>query len=317
MAVGWYAAVSAPPRGYLLSSRMRFVRLCRGLLVDPAVWLLSSVAVSVILWANARSVPARRHRAMHDNNSMDAPYTEPHSAEAQQLNKEAQNHDLDHDDDAAGAAAVTAYHQQHQYISMRKAVLLPVLGSAVLLVLFFVLNIVKYVFFVVLALSSLTSLTLLLEPVCARWLRGRRRQGIACGVVERSSQARLEEGEAVQSLLSPTAVTEADATHCWLPRVCQRPSQRLCRDTLGVSYVSFSAVCAFGGAVIMLVLWLTTNHWLVLDVLAISLAVTSLSSLRLQSIKVSLVFLLLFFLYDIFWVFLSSYFFKESVMSVV
>jgi len=44
------------------------------------------------------------------------------------------------------------------------------------------------------------------------------------------------------------------------------------------------------------------------------LAVTALSFVRIPSLKISVIILSLFFLYDIFWVFLSEYVFKKNVM---
>ena len=49
-------------------------------------------------------------------------------------------------------------------------------------------------------------------------------------------------------------------------------------------------------------------------VLSVSLLITLQNSIRLPNIKVSLTLLYMAFFYDIFWVFLSGYFFKESVM---
>lgn len=54
-----------------------------------------------------------------------------------------------------------------------------------------------------------------------------------------------------------------------------------------------------------------------MKVLAVTLAVTALSTLRIPSLKVATVVLWLFFLYDIFWVFLSQYIFKKNVMVTV
>ncbi|KAL3701997.1 hypothetical protein R1sor_020019 [Riccia sorocarpa] len=69
------------------------------------------------------------------------------------------------------------------------------------------------------------------------------------------------------------------------------------------------------------VLWACFRHlsfaWIAQDVLGIALILTVLQIVRLPNIKVSTVLLSCAFFYDIFWVFISPYFFNESVMIVV
>lgn len=64
----------------------------------------------------------------------------------------------------------------------------------------------------------------------------------------------------------------------------------------------------------MVITWLFWSFWILTDVLAICLAITALTFVRLPNLKVATVLLSLFFLYDIFWVFLSEYIFKKNVM---
>ena len=54
--------------------------------------------------------------------------------------------------------------------------------------------------------------------------------------------------------------------------------------------------------------------WVLQDIMGVSLCVLFLSLVRFPNIKVATVLLVLAFLYDIFFVFLSPIFFKESVM---
>jgi len=61
----------------------------------------------------------------------------------------------------------------------------------------------------------------------------------------------------------------------------------------------------------------TPVDFLFVDVLSLCLAVASLTSIRLPNLKISTLILCLFFIYDIFWVFLSQYIFKSNVMVTV
>jgi len=63
--------------------------------------------------------------------------------------------------------------------------------------------------------------------------------------------------------------------------------------------------------------WLITYYFVITDILAISLALTALSFVRLPSMKVAIIILVLFVLYDVFWVFISPFIFKQSVMGTV
>lgn len=58
-----------------------------------------------------------------------------------------------------------------------------------------------------------------------------------------------------------------------------------------------------------------TNYaWVLQDILAIALLLVIQRTVRLPDIKVSTVLLLMAFIYDIFWVFISPFFFRDSVM---
>lgn len=54
--------------------------------------------------------------------------------------------------------------------------------------------------------------------------------------------------------------------------------------------------------------------WILQDLFGVALLLTMQRSVRLPNIKIAAVLLSMAFLYDIYWVFLSGYFFKESVM---
>ncbi|CAA0834395.1 Signal peptide peptidase-like 1 [Striga hermonthica] len=60
--------------------------------------------------------------------------------------------------------------------------------------------------------------------------------------------------------------------------------------------------------------WLVTGHWILNNLLGISLCVAFVSHVRLPNIKICAMLLFCLFLYDIFWVFYSERFFGENVM---
>lgn len=60
--------------------------------------------------------------------------------------------------------------------------------------------------------------------------------------------------------------------------------------------------------------WLVTGHWILNNLLGISLCITFVSHVRLPNIKICAMLLGCLFLYDIFWVFYSERFFGANVM---
>jgi hypothetical protein len=61
--------------------------------------------------------------------------------------------------------------------------------------------------------------------------------------------------------------------------------------------------------------WLATKHWFFVDILATAMAVQAVATLRLPNLLIATVLLCVFFLYDVFWVFLSPWLFGgKSVM---
>jgi len=84
-----------------------------------------------------------------------------------------------------------------------------------------------------------------------------------------------------------------------------------------VGTITISGIISFLLAVGVVTSWLVTFSWPITNILAVSLALTALSFVRLPNMKVSLLILVLFTLYDVFWVFISPLFFKKSVMVTV
>lgn len=63
--------------------------------------------------------------------------------------------------------------------------------------------------------------------------------------------------------------------------------------------------------------WLVSGHWVLNNMLGISLCVAFVSHVRLPNIKVCAMLLICLFVYDIFWVFYSEWFFGANVMVAV
>lgn len=85
--------------------------------------------------------------------------------------------------------------------------------------------------------------------------------------------------------------------------------------------VSVYTALSFAIALVLTTTWVCTRNaagaWLLQDLLGVSLLLTLQQSLRLPDLKVPIVLLSQAFFYDIFWVFLSPYFFEQSVMVAV
>ncbi|KAK3587145.1 hypothetical protein CHS0354_006785 [Potamilus streckersoni] len=69
-------------------------------------------------------------------------------------------------------------------------------------------------------------------------------------------------------------------------------------------FLSFFIVC----------IWVLTGHWLLMDALGMGLCVAFIALVRLPSLKVSTLLLVGLLVYDVFWVFFSSYIFSTNVM---
>jgi len=144
------------------------------------------------------------------------------------------------------------------------AIILPIFGSILLILLFFFLNWLVYLLIALLALSSLIGVSFTFYPLFNRLVQ-------LCKI-EREWSVRY------------------------------------------IGPVTVSGIFSFLFALICIGIWIGTAYWLITDLLAICLAISAISFIRLPNLKVSFILLGLFFLYDIFWVFLSEYVFGTSVM---
>lgn len=73
---------------------------------------------------------------------------------------------------------------------------------------------------------------------------------------------------------------------------------------------AMSLVCSSA----LVLVWIVTGHWVLMDALAMGLCVSMIAYIRLPSLKVSTLLLIGLLVYDVFWVFFSSYIFKANVM---
>ncbi|KAF7152426.1 hypothetical protein RHSIM_Rhsim01G0159800 [Rhododendron simsii] len=108
--------------------------------------------------------------------------------------------------------------------------------------------------------------------------------------------------------------------HCFSFRWFERAADTFVKVPLlgAVSYLTL-AVSPFciAFAVVWAVFRRVSIAWIGQDILGIALIITVLQIIRVPNLKVGTVLLSCAFLYDIFWVFVSKWWFKESVMIVV
>ncbi|VVC37034.1 Hypothetical protein CINCED_3A025308 [Cinara cedri] len=67
-------------------------------------------------------------------------------------------------------------------------------------------------------------------------------------------------------------------------------------------------------ALFIVCIWVLTGHWLLMDAMGMGLCVAFIAFVRLPSLKVSTLLLTGLLIYDVFWVFFSSYIFNTNVM---
>ncbi|XP_021961059.1 signal peptide peptidase-like 3 isoform X2 [Folsomia candida] len=81
-----------------------------------------------------------------------------------------------------------------------------------------------------------------------------------------------------------------------------------CGRFTGAELMSFSL------SITIVCVWVLTGHWLLMDAMGMGLCVAFIAFVRLPSLKVSTLLLTGLLLYDVFWVFFSSYLFNANVM---
>lgn len=71
---------------------------------------------------------------------------------------------------------------------------------------------------------------------------------------------------------------------------------------------------SFTLSVTVVCIWVMTGSWVLMDFMGIALCVAFIAFVRLPSLKVSTLLLIGLLIYDVFWVFFSSYIFSTNVM---
>lgn len=115
-----------------------------------------------------------------------------------------------------------------------------------------------------------------------------------------------------------TAITASVALAFLLLPMCQY-IMRPCTDGSRISFgfcgrFTAAELFAFTLSVSIVCIWVLTGHWLLMDAMGMGLCVAFIAFVRLPSLKVSTLLLTGLLIYDVFWVFFSSYIFSTNVM---
>lgn len=115
-----------------------------------------------------------------------------------------------------------------------------------------------------------------------------------------------------------TAITASVALAFLLLPMCQyiiRPCTDGNRISFGVcGRFTAAELFSFTLSVSIVCIWVLTGHWLLMDAMGMGLCVAFIAFVRLPSLKVSTLLLTGLLIYDVFWVFFSSYIFSANVM---
>lgn len=115
-----------------------------------------------------------------------------------------------------------------------------------------------------------------------------------------------------------TAVIATVALAFLLLPMCQYMI-RPCSDGHKISFgicgrYTAAEIVSFSLSITIVCVWVLTGHWLLMDAMGMGLCVAFIAFVRLPSLKVSTLLLTGLLIYDVFWVFFSSYIFNANVM---
>ena len=158
-----------------------------------------------------------------------------------------------------------------------KIVIFPVVGSLLLIALFYFLNILRYLLIGLVTLSSLSSVAYVVYPYFDLLF-----ETLPCNIQFRTFR---------------------------LP-------QRLAR-WLGISRIPFALPLSAVSSLLFIITWLVTGSWILSDMIAVCLIVTTIVSIQLPSGMIAVLLLSVFWVYDVFWVFISPLIFSKNVMETV
>ncbi|XP_022667328.1 signal peptide peptidase-like 3 isoform X1 [Varroa jacobsoni] len=115
-----------------------------------------------------------------------------------------------------------------------------------------------------------------------------------------------------------TAVVATVALAFLLLPMCQyimRPCSNGQKISFGVcGRFTAAELASFALSLAIVCVWVLTGHWLLMDAMGMGLCVAFIAFVRLPSLKVSTLLLTGLLIYDVFWVFFSSYIFNANVM---
>lgn len=116
-----------------------------------------------------------------------------------------------------------------------------------------------------------------------------------------------------------TAILATGAFAFLLLPMCQYLSKPCCPLGNKISFgccgrFTPSEIMSFSVSLFIVVFWILTGHWILMDALGMGLCVAFIAFVRLPSLKVSTLLLTGLLIYDVFWVFFSSYIFNSNVM---
>ncbi|KAH9419905.1 Signal peptide peptidase-like 3 [Dermatophagoides pteronyssinus] len=115
-----------------------------------------------------------------------------------------------------------------------------------------------------------------------------------------------------------TAIIAAIALAFLLLPMCQyimKPCTEKKKISLGMcGRFTPAELVSFSLSVTIVCIWVLTGHWLLMDAMGMGLCVAFIAFVRLPSLKVSTLLLTGLLIYDVFWVFFSSYIFSSNVM---
>ncbi|XP_022238068.1 signal peptide peptidase-like 3 [Limulus polyphemus] len=94
---------------------------------------------------------------------------------------------------------------------------------------------------------------------------------------------------------------------------------RPCSDGTKISFgicgrFTAGELVSFSLSITIVCIWVLTGHWILMDAMGMGLCVAFIAFVRLPSLKVSTLLLTGLLIYDVFWVFFSSYIFNANVM---
>lgn len=115
-----------------------------------------------------------------------------------------------------------------------------------------------------------------------------------------------------------TAIIATVALAFLLLPMCQY-IMRPCSDGTKISFgvcgrFTGAELFSFSLSLFIVCVWVLTGHWLLMDAMGMGLCVAFIAFVRLPSLKVSTLLLTGLLIYDVFWVFFSSYIFSTNVM---